>query len=244
MRTIDITTTQKVTIQYELATLRDRFFAWFIDLIIMCVAMLFAYLIVGALTAFRAPEAVNYIVVLPIFFFYTLVSEIFLHGQTLGKKALGIKVVKIDGSQATAMDYVIRWAFRMVDLYLSIFVVGGMLIASSTQSQRLGGIASNTTVIKTNPDLRFTLTDILGIQTLDDYEPKFPQIRQFSEQDMLLIKNIIARSRKYRNAAHSEVLSDVVKHVALKLDIPDREVPRDQVGFLKTLIRDYIVLTR
>ena len=39
MRTIDILTTQNVTINYELAEVRDRLFAYVIDLLILVVGL-------------------------------------------------------------------------------------------------------------------------------------------------------------------------------------------------------------
>ncbi len=59
---------------------------------------------------------------------------------------------------------------------------------------------------------------------------------------MLLIKNIIARYRSYPNQAHQEVVNQLVEKLQQELDI--NEIPRNKIEFLKTLIRDYIVLTR
>ena len=49
MKTIDIRTTQNVTIEYELATLRERILAFFIDFVIVYVtfSILYFTLIVG-----------------------------------------------------------------------------------------------------------------------------------------------------------------------------------------------------
>ena len=45
MRTIDITTTQKVTIEYELAALRDRIIAFFMDQLILYGFLLISWLL-------------------------------------------------------------------------------------------------------------------------------------------------------------------------------------------------------
>ena len=121
-------------------------------------------------------------------------------------------------------------------------VLGALLISSSNKSQRLGDMTANTTVIRVKFNLRFQLEDILKINSLEDYEPTFPEVRKLSEKDMLLIKNIIARERKYRNQAHTQVVNDLITKLMDILDIVER--PKDKIEFLKTLIRDYIVLTR
>jgi hypothetical protein len=90
--------------------------------------------------------------------------------------------------------------------------------------------------------LHFRLEDILNISTLENYEPKYLAVRQMSEADMLLIKNLLARYQTWRNPAHIEAIQEATQHICQVLNIP---APRNnQLEFLKTLIRDYIVLTR
>ena len=50
--------------------------------------------------------------------FYSLIFEALLEGQTIGKRIMKIKVVKIDGYQASIYDYLVRWFFRLIDLNL------------------------------------------------------------------------------------------------------------------------------
>ena len=242
MQTIDITTTQNVTIQYELASLRDRILAFVIDVLLLSVSLLILNLIY--LSAFDNSYQLffTYCIILPIGLFYTLSMEYLNDGQTVGKMAIGIKVIKIDGKAPTLGDYLARWGFRMVDIIFSIGSIASLLISSSDKGQRLGDMAANTTLIKVRFNLRFRLEDIEKISTLDEYEPLYPQVRQLNEDDMLLIKNVITRSQRYPNNAHLEVLDKLTKDLVLKLDI--NEMPENKINFLKTLIKDYIVLTR
>ncbi len=250
MKTIDITTTQKVTIEYELAGLRDRFLAYLIDNMIISAMWLFAYLIFSAafynefiLDENEGSQSLIYIM-LPIFTFilYHFLSELLMDGQSIGKKAVGIKVIKLNGKEATPSDYFIRALFHFIDTFLSMHVLGAIMVLSTDKSQRLGDLAANTAVIKIKFNLRFRLEDILKINSLADYEPQFPDVRQFTEQDMLLIKSVVARNRQFNNSSHREVVNTLVRDLMLKLDIV--EPPKDKIHFLKTLIKDYIVLTR
>jgi hypothetical protein len=125
---------------------------------------------------------------------------------------------------------------------MSLGSVGALLVNASPKSQRLGGLLSGTTVIRTTSQRTFTLNDILKISTLDTYNPSYPQIRKFNEQDMLFIKKVLERERRYPNPAHRKAVTTLSQHVAEQLDIP--KVPKDQSKFLRTLINDYIVLTR
>ncbi len=246
MKTIDIRTTQNVTIEYELATLRERILAFFIDFVIVyviCVIIAFTMA-----TGFRDAllQIDNYgllsIVMFSFFIFYQLFSEILADGQSWGKKAVGIKVVRLDGQEPGLSEYLLRSVFYIIDILFSFGVIANLLISSSAKGQRLGDMTANTTVIRVRFNLRFRLEDILKINSIEDYEPQFPAVRKLREQDMLLIKSIITRSRLYRNQAHRDVVNDLVVRLKDELDL--EKIPPNKIEFLKTLIRDYIVLTR
>lgn len=242
MRTIDITTTQKVTIEYELAALRDRIIAFFMDQLILYGCLLVVWLLFMGAFGLDDSDLFLYIIVLPIYVFYTPICEILMDGQTFGKRIVGIKIVKLTGNEPSNTDYLIRWVFRLIDIWLSGGTIAAMLVSSSNKAQRLGDVTSNTTLIKVKFNSRFRLEDIERISSLETYVPTYPQVKQLNEEDMLLIKSIVSRAKKYNNAAHKEVLQDLVKSLIQKLEINTK--PRNHVEFLKTLIRDYIVLTR
>ncbi len=247
MKTIDITTTQNVTIEYELASLRDRFFAFFIDG--MIIGVLYIILLLGLIPMLERVTdldgiIVRFITLLPIglYLVYHFLSELWGDGQSLGKKALGIKVVRADGKEANSADYLLRAIFHILETLLSFGIVAALLMSASAKSQRLGDMTANTVVIRVRQSMRFNLDDILKISSIKDYEPAYPEVKQLSEKDMLLIKSIISRYLKYENEAHQKIVLDLVNQLRERLDITEQ--PRDSIGFLKTLIRDYIVLTR
>ncbi len=245
MKTIDVRTTQNVTITYELAHVRDRILAFILDQIIIFFVYVLLFWVFTLLTSSMSSEIVQlgiYFIFIPAIMLYTLISEYFMHGQTLGKKALKIKVIKLDGRQPEFYDYMNRWILRIVDIWGSSGVVGTIIISSSDFSQRLGDITSNTTVVRVNNRSTISLNDILKIDTKQNYEPQYPAISNFREEDILLIKQTIERYHLYRNKAHKDailLLSDTLRQ---KLEIS--EPITEHIKFLKTVVKDYIVLTR
>jgi len=246
MKTIEINTTQNVTIEYELAFLRERALAFLIDAVLVGVVCIFlSYIFEGGFTTlFYSMDAFQLYIVLPycVFVFYQLFIEVIKDGQSIGKQAVGIKVVRLDGKEAGFSEFLFRATFHILDVLFSFGILGAILISSSDKGQRLGDMTANTTVIRVRFSLRFRLEDILKINSLEDYEPSFPQVRKLSEKDMLLIKSIITRNRLYQNQAHQEVVDDLV--IRLKEELSIDEIKGTKIDFLKTLIRDYIVLTR
>jgi len=68
-------------------------------------------------------------------------------GATLGKMALGLRVVKTDGSPITWTDSLIRNLLRIID-GLFFYLVGAIFVWTSPLKQRLGDRAAHTVVIK------------------------------------------------------------------------------------------------
>ncbi|MFK5972637.1 MAG: RDD family protein [Flavobacteriaceae bacterium] len=143
MAKIQITTTQNVTIAFTAAELGERILAYFIDLIIKIayiglVISLFLGISGSGGSSFEEnydtdPWSVMAIIIIlgtPVFF-YTLISETFLAGQTIGKKITQIQVVKIDGYRASFLDFFIRWVMRFIDINIFSGVIALIAIGSS-----------------------------------------------------------------------------------------------------------------
>ena len=94
-----------MTVQHELATVADRFLAAFIDLIVIGLfSLLIAYL-ETLVNSTGAALVIRLVFGVPLVWFYTLSSESFMNGQTLGKKLVRIKVVRLDGRPLTFVDH-------------------------------------------------------------------------------------------------------------------------------------------
>ncbi|MCE2734457.1 MAG: RDD family protein [Chryseotalea sp.] len=243
MKNIDIVTTQNVTLEYELADLRDRMIAFLIDFLII-------WAIIGILSVIgfnifylsNTGGVVFGVFLGCVFIFYSLAFEVFNNGQSLGKKAMKIQVIKLKGGRASFSDYAARWAFRMIDIYFSLGGVASFLIASSVKAQRIGDVVAQTAVIKLEPKLDLKLTDVLGIQSKENYTPQFPEVKQLKDEDILLVKQVVERYQQYKNDAHKQRVLEMSASLrdVLKIDRPVTE----PLKFLQTIIKDYIVATR
>jgi len=242
VKLIDINTTQNVTIQYELASLKERIFAYVADMIILGTALFFIAMFAGIAAAGGNAENVIYIVAFPIFFFYTLVVEYLMNGQSPGKKLQKLKIIKLNGKQPELNDYIIRWAFRSLDIYFSSGALASILIGSSNKAQRLGDVLAGTVVVKIKASHDFKIEDLLKIQKLDDYQVTYPMVKNLKEDDLLMIKTVMDRYKSFPNNGHREALFSLSKKIGDRLEISD--IPQNRVNFLNTLIRDYVMLTR
>ncbi|MBL7837449.1 MAG: RDD family protein [Bacteroidetes bacterium] len=242
MQTIEINTAQNVKIEYQLAGLAHRAFAYLIDL---------ATLLVLWIIYFNTFEpdlslGLNYstIIVLLLFVFYSLISELLANGQSLGKFAMGIKVIKMNGDELEFYDYFSRWALRFIDIYFSFGTIAAILIVSNKNGQRLGDLIGGTTVINKRSSFGFQLSDILRLNQKDreNYNFQYPLSHRLEEKDVLLIKSLLYRKQKYNNLAHQEALDMMVKKVAKLVDADS--IPNDKQAFLNKIMTEYIILTR
>jgi uncharacterized RDD family membrane protein YckC len=147
METIKIHAAQAVR-EYELASLFDRALAFMIDVSLMLVFCAGMYWI---LMTYYQSDADLYEVgayCLPLVLIYSLVFESLNHGQSVGKYLMNIKVMKKDGTRGAFSDYAVRWAFRLLDLYLSLGTFAIVLVSVTEYNQRLGDLVANTVVVK------------------------------------------------------------------------------------------------
>ena len=251
MKTTEIVTAHNVIIQYELASILGRALALLLDLVILffyitICTILFTTLSTGfaANNMFDSREVIYTAFTLfmcPVFF-YSFIMEAFFGGQSIGKMALGIRVVKVSGGTPSMGELFLRWSFRLIDILFSVGSIAALSASSSDKMQRLGDVIANTCVIKLTPSTQYSIKDILTIKSKENYETKYPQVVQLSDDDMLLVKNSIERFRSYPNKQHNELITELTNLVSEKLNITT--IPKNKVTFLKTVLQDYIVLTR
>ena len=69
-------------------------------------------------------------------------------GRTPGKVLLGLEVRYLDGTPCDGRAAVIRNAFRFLDWFPGVYLIGGFAIASTRRRQRLGDQAAGTSVYR------------------------------------------------------------------------------------------------
>ncbi len=241
MNTIVIPTTQNIELEYPIANLGDRILATLLDWLVLLAYWLLLNTIFDLLPwpPFMGSPMRDYITAtdrlayLPIML-YPLLMELFFNGQSLGKYALKIRVVRLDGQPPSTADYFSRWMFRIIDIILLPFIPGIVAIISiavSKNGQRLGDIVAHTTVIKLKLVTHFA--DTIFVDTAESHEVKFPEISRLSDRDVSILKEVLDAGLRSNNPDLLLKLSDKVKAVA---GIESSLSPHD---FLQTVLADY-----
>ena len=232
-----IITGQYVRINQKVATLGERILALLIDFaIIIGYLVASMFIIITLIKAYVNSVFIGNLLTL-IFFglipiFYTLLFELFYNGQTIGKKIMKLRVVKVDSTPPHFSDYLLRWVLFPVDVLMT-GGLGAVFILCTKKSQRLGDLAAGTMIIREQNfrNLQISLDEF--IYTDDNYEPTFKTAEDLSLEQI----NVISRTLdqiKNRN----ERIATLAAKVRNTLHITSTSDMNDEV-FLKTIIRDY-----
>lgn len=233
---VNIQTAQNVTIQYEAAGIGDRIGAYFIDALVLLAYMVLILIFISYLPPMETGSVALYVILILPVFFYDLVLEYATDGQSAGKKIMNIKVVMLDGSQPNIGAYLLRWLLRFIDCTLSMGAAAVITIAINGKGQRLGDTAAGTCVVKLRKQMK--LEDFSPLETQKDYIPTYPQAIRLSDNDAAVIRETLQTALQQQNDTLLNVLAAKVSSII------GTEKPADNKVFLKTLLNDYVVLTR
>lgn len=248
MLLVKLDTGFNIEVEFALAPFHKRFFALLIDLMLQA-----AYIYVGArilrmaLGSSWSDEEWHVVLFLLPYICYHLVSEITMNGQSLGKKALNIKVMTVNGGEPSLSQYFLRWMFRIVDFpvlyilaatlgYFSFYSVlaifaGLLCVIFTRKSQRIGDLIAGTMLIDLKN--RTSWEDTVFTEVEASYQPLYPQVMQLSDRDINTLKTIIETVRKKNDFDLSMRIAERIKS-KLKM-----ESGQDSLDFLETLLKDY-----
>ena len=230
MQAVSVQTTQNINLDYPLAGLGDRLLAFFIDIAIIFGFLVFTTLIFSKLLSFES-IALSILLFLPAFS-YRLFAEIFFNGQTVGKHALNIKVIKLDGSTPSIGAYILRWLLEPLDFFIIGLAV--LVIILTKNGQRLGDLVAGTTVIKMKKITTTNVRNKMVMKTIDEnYMPSFPEAAHFSDIEIQLIKSAL---KAFREDAARKPIGLLENKLKEKYHI---QSDLTTVEFLYTLIRDH-----
>ena len=230
MQAVSIQTSQNIQLEYPLAGIGDRILAFVIDAVIILSFIFITNIILGAF-GISMSMAMNVMLSI-VAYLYRLVSEVFFNGQTVGKRALHIKVVKLDGSVPSFSAYFLRWLMEPIDFF--IMGLGVVFIILSKNGQRVGDLLAGTTVIKMKKITATNVRNKVIMETVDEnYVPKIPEAAQLADNEIRLIKDALS---VFRDGAKQKPLLLIEEKLKEKYNIQS-DMPT--VKFMYTLLRDH-----
>jgi uncharacterized RDD family membrane protein YckC len=258
MALIQIATPFNIDLEFEIARPHKRLFAYLIDFtLLLLYFMSMKYFYYGGfnlseIETLRSHMGLDILTISIPMLLYSLASEVFMHGQTPGKKILHIRVVSLDGGEPTLSQYILRWMFKVFEwpfffgytffslqnilgyIFITCFwgVVVLILIAVSKKNQRLGDLAANTVVV--NTESPFSVHDTVFMEINEpNYTVSFPEVLKLSDRDVNTIHTVVDLYRREHNTQTCDKLAEKVQEV---LHIHSE---KPSIDFLETLLADY-----
>lgn len=255
MSVIQINTVFNIDLEFETAPFHRRLLAYIIDFIIL---IIYLFSVKSLLYEGLDIDLNDYIgldlllVSLPMFL-YSLVCEILMNGQTIGKKLTGIRVISLSGEKPTTGQFVMRWITKFFEwpflfgymfdsagaVLIYIFITGllgiGVLIIISltSKNQRLGDLAAGTALVDTRIDTTVHDTVFMQVDNSVHYKVMFPEVMRLSDNDINTIKTVLTQAEKKNNHDISYRVEYKIKSVLqINSDL-------HTIDFLKKLLEDY-----
>lgn len=252
MPSIQINTPFNLALDFELAALHKRILAYLFDLLVLVVYAWGMRLFLFEVLRIRNNEFGFDILLVSIpMLLYSLICETTMHGQTLGKKLAGIRVMSLEGGEPTISQFLLRWVTRFFEWplvfgsvfpgfqviyqlcfvgFFGVFVI--LIIAITKSSQRLGDLGAGTVVVDTKIKTHLHETVFLEISD-SDYEVRFPEVMKLTDRDINTIKSILdvaSRKNDFRLAASAA--EKIKNHLKIKSEM-------DPFQFLEKVMMDY-----
>jgi len=124
-----------------------RFFAFAIDLVIRGIVIFALSILSIPFGSFGLGGGFFLVFLFIIEWLYPVLFEVYMRGQTPGKRLLGISVINDDLSPVTLGTSMVRNLLRTVDFLPLFYLVGLISMLSNRRFQRLGDMAAGTLVI-------------------------------------------------------------------------------------------------
>jgi uncharacterized RDD family membrane protein YckC len=153
---LDVATPERVSLRLPVAGLGFRSLAYLIDALLIFLFWVVLYFVTSLLAnvaeEFQALSSVGRSVLAFAVFAaqwcYWTVCEIAMNGQTVGKRVMHIRVVRLDGSPVTPIDSALRNLIRFVDFLPLAYSVGLVTMLFNKDNRRLGDLVAGTVLVR------------------------------------------------------------------------------------------------
>ncbi len=154
---LDLATPERVALELPIAGIGSRALAWLIDAAALGVAALTAYFaftlavpdpLQALLGLSRVMRVGGTLALFGALWVYWTLLEVRWRGQTLGKRLVGVRVVRHDGAPVTLADSAVRNLLRAVDFLPLCYPVGVVTMLVDPLHRRVGDLVAGTLLVR------------------------------------------------------------------------------------------------
>ena len=240
---LSIETPEQIKISYSVAGIGSRFYAALIDL-----ALLIPVLLVGFWVYVRAAfdlderlgnwlAALAGIAIFVLQWGYYMVFEIATNGQSPGKRALGLRVIKAQGYPISFSDSAIRNIVRIVDMLPFAYGAGLLTMLLNKNWQRLGDLAAGTLVVKEGAKTSLRPEKTQAVKKSTFVYADWIKPEQVTDAELTAIREYLSRRASLPRLRRLQLARTIGTPIAKKMEDSDQidyDVFLEEVYALKT----------
>ena len=240
---LSIETPEQIKINYSIAGIGSRFYAALVD-----IAVLTPIVFIGIYVTVRAMSdmderfgnwlaAIAGVATFALQWGYYMVFEITTNGQSPGKRALGLRVIKVHGYPISFSDSSIRNLVRIVDFLPFFYGVGLLAMLLNKNWQRLGDLAAGTLVVKEDTKVSPNLMRTPTIQKSTFVYADWIQLEQLTDAELVSIREYLSRRGTLPRLRRLQLVRAIGTPIARKMggsNPIDYEVLLEELYALKT----------
>lgn len=236
-RRLTVTTPEQVELRFETAGVGSRIGAQLIDMLIVLAANagvgLAGWALFAAVGDAMPAWAVEYGVAALIVFYaaftalYFIISEFSTGGRTVGKRAMGIRVIQENGRPLSFLSAVIRNLFRLIDMLPALYFIGILFSFFHANDKRIGDWAAGTVVVFEQGSQKRKLKRVEKLlKNKAPFLPAFsfePWMRErIAEEEWTLLSAYVDRLHWLSSKKAGELGEGIVGLLAPKLELDSR----------------------
>ena len=214
-----IVTPEAVVLEFETAGLGSRLIARALDTALQGAALAAVLLGVFAAqaTAATAITVAGFFLVFLVLFGYPIAMESLWRGRTLGKAAMGLRVVTVEGAPVRFRHAAIRAALALVDVYLLSGLIGVVAILASRRNQRLGDVVAGTLVLRERTGAAMPVaTRFVAPAGLEGYAANL-DVSALGPADYATVRSFLVRAPRIEPHARHQLASQLAAPIATRL---------------------------
>jgi uncharacterized RDD family membrane protein YckC len=220
-----IVTPEAVLLEFETAGVASRTIAELLDLGVQLVALVALLMGVGIVgNAGGIGEVASVVLALLIGLLalvgYPIAMETFWNGRTLGKAAMGLRVVTREGAPERFRHAAIRAMIGFVEIYAFLGVPAVISIITSRRDQRLGDLVAGTLVLRQRAARRAAPPIAFGVPWNWESYVQGLDVSPITDEQYGVVRAVLLRSSELGADARWQVTTEVATLVAGQMRIP------------------------
>jgi uncharacterized RDD family membrane protein YckC len=231
---LTVITPEHVQLQFQTAGIGSRAIAHLMDgLILIAFNGLLLACVIGinkvaggnlfpGLSDYAAAIAIIIVVLLNTGYF--VLTEMYMGGQTPGKRILGLRVLQENGQSATFLSIIIRNLFRILDFLPTFYFLGALVMLFSSKDKRIGDMVAGTIVIIEQGRERLKRKKTID-KTISKWQSRLPVLvldeasrQRISSKDWQLLHGWMERLPGLPSDKRDELSIPITRHFTVKLE--------------------------